>query len=438
MSSAAANASMPTRVGERAGVERAQVGDAVDQVEHDAAGRVVVAGDEHVARRASCVEVAERGRRDEVEARRRPRRRAPRPAPRRDRALGGTTRAELAARASRGRSPSRSRSCPSSWSAWAAAVATAASHTVASTTTLGVRGVVVRARLEAVDPVAPAVPQLGDHARRPVARPATRPRRRGPRSPAGPRRPAPPAPSPPTLRSACRELRTRPLPTPADIRARRAFACRPSEHSTAWLDGADECHTSLRRRRHVGHARCPHRAHAARSRHHAPGTARADRRAARRPVRPGDSSRFATACTASAGAPRDLAPAILHGGVPRRRADVSVSFRAAAALWRARGVLAATGSRSRCRARTAARTRRRRSSTRAPWSTARRIVAVVEHDPGSLRSHARSCDLTAVVRPWMVERAVDEALRREARDAAVTRTVVAESLDGPRPASRAP
>ena len=64
--SAAENVSMPDRVGERAGVERPQVGDAVDQVEDGRCGRVVVADDEHVARER-LVEVGERGRRDEVE-----------------------------------------------------------------------------------------------------------------------------------------------------------------------------------------------------------------------------------------------------------------------------------------------------------------------------------------------------------------------------------
>ena len=51
---------------------------------------------------------------------------------------------------------------PASWSAWAAAVATAASQTVASTTSVGVGGVVVAARLEPGDPVTPALPQLVD------------------------------------------------------------------------------------------------------------------------------------------------------------------------------------------------------------------------------------------------------------------------------------
>ena len=53
-------------VGERAGVERAQVRHAVDEVEHDVAGGVVVAADEHVALERR-VEVAERGRGDVLE-----------------------------------------------------------------------------------------------------------------------------------------------------------------------------------------------------------------------------------------------------------------------------------------------------------------------------------------------------------------------------------
>ena len=47
-------------------VEAAEAGDAVDQVEHEAAGNVVVAGDEHVARELA-VEIAERRRGDVLE-----------------------------------------------------------------------------------------------------------------------------------------------------------------------------------------------------------------------------------------------------------------------------------------------------------------------------------------------------------------------------------
>ena len=49
VSSAAEKVSMPDRVLERAGVEGAQVGDAVDEVEHDGAGGLLVADDQDVA-----------------------------------------------------------------------------------------------------------------------------------------------------------------------------------------------------------------------------------------------------------------------------------------------------------------------------------------------------------------------------------------------------
>ena len=104
VSSAAANASMPMRVGERPGVEPAQPGDVVDQVEDDGPGVVVVGGDEHVAvespsrsRERRRRDVLERG--DDPGARRRGLHR------RGERAFGWGHRTELAAGLLRGRWP---------------------------------------------------------------------------------------------------------------------------------------------------------------------------------------------------------------------------------------------------------------------------------------------------------------------------------------------
>ena len=75
--------------------------------------------------------------------------------------------------------------------------------------------------------------------------------------------------------------------------------------------------------------------------------------------------------------------------------------------------------------------RRRRSCTTAP-STGPRHRRDASGGSRSRRSLGRCATSAAVVRPWTVERAVDEALRREARDAAELSTRVAADARRPR------
>ena len=163
VSSGAATASMPTRVVQRSGVEGAQAGDAVDQVEHEAAGGVVVAGDEHVALELA-VEIAERGRGDVLErgdhlgAGRGGLDRL------RDRPLGGHDAAELATALLE---PVRHRDdhlAVEQVGDGSGRSSTAASATVAITTTSALAASLVRARLERLERVTPAGSELAHDA----------------------------------------------------------------------------------------------------------------------------------------------------------------------------------------------------------------------------------------------------------------------------------
>ena len=178
VSSSAANASMPTAFASEPPSKARRLGDAGDEVEHQAAGVVVVA-----ARRARRSRAARRARRTRrrgrAGTRRPPARRARRPgsparsSPRRGRPAG------TRGRPSRARSPSRSRACPRARRR-RRAVATAASHRWRSRRRRP-RRVVVGARHEVVDAGRPS--GLGSAARSQRGRRGCPTRRRAPRRP---------------------------------------------------------------------------------------------------------------------------------------------------------------------------------------------------------------------------------------------------------------
>ena len=365
------------------------------------------------------VEVGERGRGDEVEGGddvRVGRRRLHRGG---DRALRATARARTARPRFSSPLAIEMTTLPASWSAWAAAVGDGGVPHGGEHDELGVGGVVVGAGLEAGDPVAPAAPAAR---RRPaaaavaVARPQRS--RRGPTRPAAPRCPAPPVPSPPTRRCCMPRASHTPRPrTPAprpptcpSIR-RTGDDLTPSAAVERHLIRCASCHTA----RHV--IECdspPSRRRPARARHHARRRShvrrRRDHSSALAP-RPAASSPCARGVYRVGGSPRDagsstLLAACLAAG-PEARRVVPVGGRALGA----RGVRAATASRS-----------------RSSGADRARLEGVVVHEthvfgprarrdrrrhPGRRRSRARSATSPRSCRPWMVERAVDEALRRK-------------------------
>ena len=189
-------------------------------------------------------------------------------------------------------------------------------------------------------------------------------------------------------------------------------------------------------RHRASHAERPHRTHRtppARPRHQPPGTRRRLRATARATAsETGSSNPLRRGVYRVAGAPT---PGSSHSWPPvSRRPERLASFRSAAALLgprrlparrrRDHGAGIATGVGSRAS-----------SSTRAR-SSGPLHLGIVDGIP--VASAARTlCDLTAVVRPWTVERAVDEALRRRIVDLG-TLTRVADDARGPRAIAAAP
>ena len=437
MRSAAANGLDAERVGEGAGVEGAQVGDAVDEVEDDACAPVVVADDEHVARRGGG-----RGRPSAAAG---------------TRWNAATTRASGATACTsaamepcgdttgRNWRPSFSRpfameitALPASWSAWAVAVGNRGVPHGGQDDELGVGGVVVGTGAQAVDPVTPAVAQLVDHVLRPVT--LARPEHDlvPGRSPAGPRCPAPPAPSPPTPRSCMPESFAQPA-CGSPPHAERTCVDRGCQDAPGSSHGRAAAKTVTGAREPSRHVRRPrtHRTPAARPRSHGRRRSRPRTRASSgTTVRDrADSNGSAAVCTGSPGAPASWEQSLLAAclAVPGPVA----SFRAAAALWHLDGVREGR-----------ARDHRPSTPAAAPslasWSTTSAVYGPAalrrsRDDPGDVgRSHACATSPRSSRRA-MVERAVDDALRRKLADPANASSESPPTCEGRgRPAARSP